>query len=408
MIFKQLQTQFGAAQAVTKEFVTLLDATFTGYRNIANHLFASLPTHLKQGELLALIDGELKSRLFDQTFCEAVPQALKNLRRAMIRLEDLVAAQPGLPKYVNNLERLAAIAERVEALYQRHWETYRYQAGMSEQDVLEFLLQVFKTGGHWDAYLESFHDKEALVQAMHGRPAPEDMASLRVSYHRDGAAHFSVGTLKDLTNFLESGYRFVCAIYELDPQTQPLSLLHIEVADPVELFLALPAQAESAYRRFLQYLFLKDMLKREALLKFVFEAVEKEHGRAKTLAQPQIAAFLKDLTANVKALPSDGRFTISDRTFPNDEVQVLQEFVVTLEQQHIPYDAMVGTERKRSAASKATPKAAPAPATPPATPQPPPHAPTPAPRPDANHDPRHDPTKPRDHIRILTDTSVRS
>ncbi len=353
MIFKDLRAQFGAAAAVTREFVALMGNTFTPYREIQSHLLDQLPHRLEGVGLASFITDELQGRLFAADFCERIPLSLKSLRRAIIRLEDLHEEHQDIPAYVNDLASLGSIAEAVEALYQQHWEYYRYQNGLTGEDVLRFLLEVHRIGISWDSYLSAFQDKVSMMESLEGRPAPEDMASLRVGYQRRGAGHFSVGTLRALVNFMEAAYRFVSTLYEIDPEERPLALLHVEIAEPVELYLSLPPETEAAYRRLLQYLFLKDMLKRDALLKFVFQAVEKEHSAAGPLSTAQMTAFQKDLSAQIKELPTDGRFIISDRAFPDDEVRVLQEFMAMLEGQGVRYDTLLGGDKAKGARKKA-------------------------------------------------------
>jgi len=353
VIFKDLRAQFGAAAAVTREFVALMGSTFAPYREIQSHLLDQLPHQLEGVGLASFITDELQGRLFAADFCERIPQSLKNLRRAIIRLEDLHEEHQDIPEYVNDLAALGRIAEAVEALYQQHWEYYRYQGGLTGGDVLRFLLEVHRIGISWDSYLSAFQDKVSMMESLEGRPAPEDMASLRVGYQRRGPGHFSVGTLRALVNFMEAAYRFVSALYEIDPEERPLALLHVEIAEPVELYLSLPPETEAAFRRLLQYLFLKDMLKRDALLKFVFQAVEKEHSAAGPLSTAQMTAFQKDLSAQVKELPTDGRFIISDRAFPDDEVRVLQEFMEMLEGQGVRYETLLGGDKAKASRKKA-------------------------------------------------------
>jgi len=348
MILHELKSHLATSEPVTREFVALMDATFRYYSETRTQFLEQLPHHLLQSELISLVNVEIKKRLFDERFCEGIQNALKSLRRAIIRLEDLRALHPQHPDRVNDLTRLAALAERVEALYQRHWEFYRYQSRLNEEELVGFLLEIDQVAYDWDSYLSGFSAVRALADALSGQACPPELAPLRITYQREGAQHFSVGTLQSLMGFLETAYRFVCAAGEVDAQAPPLTLLQVDVAHPVGLELAVPQATAPAYRRFLQYLFLKDMLKREALLKVVFEATTTELGREKPLAPAVMAGFQKDLSAALKALPADGTFTISDRTFPDDGIRVLQEFTAALDAQHISYDALLRGDATRS------------------------------------------------------------
>ncbi len=361
MILHQLKTHLAQSEPVTREFVALMDATFKRYAELRATFLEKLPHHLLQSELVSLVNVDVKSRLFDEAFCAGIQGALKSLRRALIRLEDLREQHPGHADVVNDLPRLAALAERVEALYQKHWEFYRYQGRLSEEDLVSFLLEIDQIAYEWDTYLSGFAAGEALLETLSGQPCPDGMTPLHLTYQREGPAHYGVGSIQALLRFLDAGYRFVCTVCEVDPDAQPLTLLQVEVAEPVEVRLAVPQAMAPVYRKFLQYLFLKDMLKREALLKVVFEATSREAGRDKPPPPATLTGFQKELSAALQQLPQDGRFTVSDRTFPDDGIRVLQEFTATLDAQSIRYDALLrgdATKRKRGKAKDSDPPAA--------------------------------------------------
>ena len=359
MIPKQLKTHFHTADSVVQEFAALMNATFQYYAETRTLFFDRLPTHLHESQLASVVNAEIKERLFNQTFCEGIQEALKALRRAIIRLEDLRRLHPDLPHFIHDLSGLIGLAERAEALYQRHWEYYRYQAGLSEEEIVRFLMEIDQIGNAWGALQQNQAAVSTLVEALSGRPRPENGGSVRITYQQEGPHHFAVTTLKTLMNFLESGYRFLCQISGIDPAVEPLSLLQVEIAEPVEIHLAVPLTLEEPFRRFFQYLFLKDMLKRETLLKFVFEAIEKEYGKGKTLPAPAMNGLQRELSAQLKALPHEGRFTISDRTFPDDAISVLQEFTGALEEQKIDFESLVRAGEKGGKPAKPRPASGP-------------------------------------------------
>jgi len=133
VIATKLKGDFQAGEPVTLEFIGLMRSTFAYYGEL-NALFREkLPTCLHQSELAALLNTEVRPRLFNHTFCERIQDALKALRRALIRLEDLRRAHPDVPAAVNDLATLGALGERLEALYQKHWEFYRYLAPGAER-----------------------------------------------------------------------------------------------------------------------------------------------------------------------------------------------------------------------------------------------------------------------------------
>ena len=360
MIVNQLKARSRLAEPVSRELAAQFQGAFQHYRAIRDEFLAQLPSHLHASELVTLINVELKSRLFHPQFCEQIQEALKGLRRTLIRLEDLRSANPDLPPAINDLERLSRLGERAEALYQRHWEYYRYPTHLNEETLAGLLMDIHRLCGDWDEYFARFSAVHALIEGLTGQALPAECSALRVTYTQAPPLHFSVGMLKTLLDFLESGYGYAAALSGVDAEARPLALLHVDVADPVELVLAVPTVALDAYAAFLQYLFLKDMLKREALLKYVFEAVEKNFGRGVHL---DAAAFLKDLSTKLKALPSSGRFTISDRTFPDDQIAVLHDFTAVMERNRMEVEPLLnGDKPKASRKSKAvTPEPAPKP-----------------------------------------------
>lgn len=357
MILTELKSHFSAGESVTKEIAAQMDAHFRHYSEIRTHFFQYLPKHLLQSELISLINVEIKERLFNKALCESIQDSLKSLRRALIRLEDLRNDQPGLSPFVNDLHRLSALGERVESLYQKHWEYYRYQNRLSEEEIVIFLLEIDRIAYDWDIYLSRYAAAKGLADNLTSRQSPEGCASIRINYQQPTPQHFSVGTLKSLVDFLETGYRFISPLCDIDPTLHPLTLLQVEVSEPVVLVLAVPVEALDPYQRFLQYLFLKDMLKKESLLKVVFEAASKDAGNDKSPPATVLTKFTKEMTSHLKNLPEDGRFTISNRTFPDDRVQVLREFTEHLEANNINYDKLL-REGKASGQSVSKPKSA--------------------------------------------------
>ncbi len=409
MIVNQLRARSRLAEPVSRELAAQFQGAFQHYRVIRDEFFAQLPSHLHASELVSLINVDLKNKLFHPQFCEQIQEALKGLRRTLIRLEDLRAAHPDLPPAINDLDRLSRLGERAEALYQRHWEYYRYPTHLNEETLAGLLMDIHRLCGDWDEYFARFAAVQALVDSLTGQALPSDSSALRVTYTQAPPLHYSVGMLKSLLDFLESGYAFVAALCAVDAEARPLALLQVDVADPLELVLAVPAGALDAYAAFLQYLFLKDMLKREALLKYVFEAVEKNFGHGTHL---DAVAFQKDLVQKLKALPSTGRFTISDRTFPDDQIAVLHDFTAIMERNQLDADALLsGDKPKAPRKGKAGPvEPAPKP-TVEVPPRPPERRPAPAATSPAArlNSPNHVPPAPdaaqqtRHHLHILTE-----
>ena len=404
MIVNQLKARFRQTEPVSRELAAQFEGAFQHYRSIRDDFFAELPGHLHASELVTLVNVELKSRLFQPQFCEQIQDELRALRRTLIRLEDLRAASPHFPAAVNDLERLAKLGERAEALYQRHWEQYRYPTHLNEEGLAALLLDIHRLCEDWDQYMARFSAVHALLDSLSGQALPPDTVAVRIAYAQAPPLHFSVGMLKTVLDFLESGYGFVAALKGVDPAVTPLGLLQVEVGDPVELAVAVPAPVQEAFTAFLQYLFLKDMLKREALLKYVFEAIERQFGGGRRMDS---GAYRKDLAAKLKALPSTGRFTISGRSFPEDGIAVLQDFTATLERNHMDAEALLDGEKPkagrkgRSAADGPPQRAQEPPARVPDRPVMAPSAP--APRKAGPVAATDSAAQPRQHLHILTE-----
>ncbi len=411
MIVNQLKARFRLTEPVSRELAAQFQGAFQQYRVIRDEFLAQLPSHLHASELVSLVNVELKNRLFHAQFCDQIQEALKSLRRTLIRLEDLRAEQSDFPPAINDLGRLTRLGERAEALYQRHWEYYRYPTHLNEEALAGLLLDIHRLCGDWDEYYARFSAVQSVVDSLSGQSIAPGCAALRITYTQLPPLHFSVGTLRALMDFLESAFAFVAALYEVDTAEAPLTLLQVEVADPIELVVAIPDVAQEAYAAFLQYLFLKDMLRRDALLKYVFEAVEKNFGSGKHL---DAAGFQKDLSAKLKAFPTTGRFTISGRSFPEDQIAVLQEFTATMERNNMDAEPLLGGDKPKAARKGKAPAPDAASAKPTADAPPPrapdrrptPAAPATAPRLAQPHavppasDGGH---PPRQHLHILTE-----
>jgi len=354
VLLSKLKSQFQHSEPATLEFVELMRSTFSYYSELRSRFFRTLSQSLQQNGLGSLLAGEIRNKLFHAPFCESIPETLKAHRRALIRLDDLRKEQPGIPAFVNNLETLAKLGEQVENLYQRHWEYYRYQAQVAEKDLVAFVLDIDRIGYEWDIYLEGFSGTRALVAALTSRSCREGDVPLRVGYQQ-AINNLAAKNLRVILDFLEGAYGFVATLHRLNPNENPLSLLQVAVDDPVEIQLALPQAAVETYSKFLRYLFLKDTVSKDTLLKYVMEALQKETGAALPPAVQQ--KFQKEMTALLKSLPEEGRFMVSDRVLPDDSVGVMQELMGTLTQQNISFEALLkqGEKLKKKGSVRKTP-----------------------------------------------------
>lgn len=352
MIASKLKDSYRAGYPVIQEYVAFMNATFKYYRDTRAALFEGLPTKLHQSDLVNFVNNSLKERLFDPVFCETIQESLRSLRRLSIRLEDLRASEEQSPVFVHHLAELVRLAEAVENLYQQHWEYFRYQDHVAEEEVVSFVLAIGNIERGWERYLAKHAATGELVEALSGIALPDEHSVVSVSYEQENISNFTVERLNSLTNYLAAIYSFVCAVSNVDAEQSPLGILHIEVGKPVQVQLALPKNLEAAYRKMLKHLFLKDMVKRETLLKFVFEEIQKEFSQGKTLSTQVLNGFQKKLAVFLKELPEEGIFRLSEYSFPEDNIRVLQSFTSSLEEKKINYEPLL----KAMQAAKPTPK----------------------------------------------------
>ena len=396
MIVHELKAEYYQGEAIIREFISLMDSTFSHYRSIRNQFFQAIPENIGEERFASLVSKELRARLFNKEFCEGLGDALKSLRRALIRLEDLIALQAPHTNSVVDLKRVGLIGERVEALYQTHWESYRYQDGIPDKEMVNLVLEVDRIGHDWDGFLNRFSTISGLMETLSGTPAPAQHIALRVSYAHPELDHFSSGTVRELLAFFEACYSFVCGAGNLDLAANPLRLQHVEISDPVELVLAVPSAAVTPFRRFLQYLFLKDMLKRDALIKVLMEAVIKEFSGDKKLTPAKLLVHQKEISARLKTIPVVGLYEISDRKFPADSVAVMGELVASLDKNGIKYGNLIGSTAKKSGKSRNAPA--------PKTVDPPANASSTPSSAQQTIEAAVKPTESKEHIRVLTDS----
>ena len=338
----QLSADFQSSEPITLEFVDLIRETFSFYGELRSRFYKHLPQQLRPGDFSVFLAGDLKIKLFTPAFCERIPESLKSVRRALMRLDDLRKAHPGIPPFVNDLKALAAIAERVESLYQLHWEYYRYPSHVGEGELLAVLLEIDRISYQWDIYLEGFSRVRALVAALKTQDCPEGSLMLTASYQDNVTPAITAPVLLGVTRLLEGIYRFVCGLRNLEPSDHPLVVLHVETGSPCLFHLAVPNTAHGAFRTFLHYLPLKDLVQADQLLKFVVESLEKEYSpAAENMKGKPPGKALKELIALTKELPPQGRLTLADSSSGTDPVGVMGEFIGSLERQNIPYESLL-------------------------------------------------------------------
>ena len=357
MLTDKLKAEFSTAEAITQEFIALMNSSFARYASIRNNFFQQFPGHLHQSELVSLVNVELKKMVFDRPLCESVQDALKTLRRAIIRIEDAMSEMGG--HVATDLTPLLKVAEAVEGLYQQHWEYYRYQSRLTEEDMVRFVFRIDRVAYEWDLYLERFRSAGAVVRNLSGGQIPQGLASVQLNYSQvspegQHTLPYSVTMLSGLLGFLDTAYEFVASLHGMSPKTDPMQVLEVGVGQPVHLRLGVPEVTREAFSRCLQYLFLDDLLKKETLYKFVYDAVQREYGTGTPLTAQALTTKVKALTTAKKGVPENGRFEVEGRVFPEEGVSVLQEFTRFLEQKSIKVDPLLkameqGKDRMRQA-----------------------------------------------------------
>jgi hypothetical protein len=355
VILNRFQHLFRHTEPTTLEFVALFDATFAPYAEVRDQLFRKLATNLHPSELVSWINVEIKNSLFDTKLCQGIPDALKNLRRAIIRIEDLRKNPPTVPAAVNDLARLSLLGERLEGLYQKHWELFRYPTHLNEEALVSLVMEIHSISADWQAYFTTFSTVQQLNQTLSDAPIGDNLRRFQVTYSQSPPNQFSVATLTSLLDFFDAAYRYIANIRGLDHLLMPLAIHHVDVSEPVELDLLVPADVEEAYRTFLQYLFLKDLLRRDSLLKFVCEVVEKSYRTAADPSAQTTAGLQKELAAALKRLPDTARLTLAGRVFPDDAIPVLQDFTASLERNQLDPEPLLRGPEKPKASTKTKP-----------------------------------------------------
>ena len=322
---------------IIREFTSLMDSGFRCYEELRTRFFALLPEHWSNGQS-SVLEAEINKHLFNETFCAAIPENLKSLRRLLIRLEDLPPPDAHQQHHqvmlasILNAAELKSLAERLEALLQRHWELHRYGSSQKHQS-LQLLLDAQQISEAWMRYLSAFNAASSTLQALEAPSCPPHTRKLELRHFHP--LPLDAQRLQTLLRFLHASHQFICAVSGAEPL--PLTILCIRAGQPLTLELAIPDHTAQDYLRLLQHLFLKDMLKQDVLLKVVFQSVLKEHQGRSSLSPQQLKALEKSLLTALKELPSEGEFHISGRKFPQDNILVLQELTNFLKERDISF-----------------------------------------------------------------------
>ena len=385
---------------IFREFVLLMDNGFRCYEELRVRFLKNLPEYAGPNPSKSL-ESDLSKYLFSDAFCNAIPEHLKTVRRLLIRLEDYHSTEEELLAIILKPSELKAIAERLETLFQQNWETHRYQV---HHQPIQLLMEAQHISETWNRCLTAFNTANTVVEALESPaspPLPKNTQTLEIRYYPEPPAPLNTQPLTALLHFLHSSHQFISSA--IGGEQLPLIILGIRTGEPLAIKLAIPQHTATEYLRFLQHLFLKDMLKQEALLKVVFQSVIKEHQTARQLTPQQLKTQEKSLLIALKDLPSPAKFEISGRKFPQDNILVLKQLTDFLTERNIAFKNLLAEPRTSRPTSKSSNNSVQSKSPPPALaiPSTPPPAPAAPAAPSPPDDPNSQPSHP-ERISILT------
>lgn len=366
---EDLQAFYEAVAPVTDDLVSLVESSLQPYAALRDVFFKHLAEHIHPPGMQTLLEQRISPQLFAQDFCEQIPLSLRALRRVIIRMEDVqqqsLHSRKDAPpadsplETLRTLEPLIRLAERVEALYQRHWEFHRYQERIPLQELLHFVLEVDAIYHAWRTQQGELATLFSLLRAGEGAELAQDEERVQIFYRPPPNMSGSLELPGALLCLVQAAHRFIAAALG-DPEMQSLRLVRLLAGAHTELHIAVQTKLRPVFVQFLQNLFLKDLLKREALIKVLFEVVRREAGSLRMLSPAETTRHHRELLAELKRLPAAGELQIAEQIFPRDRFRVLQSFISRLEAQGIRYAGIL--EGKHSNAGK-RPSTKPRPAT---------------------------------------------
>ncbi|MBT3226267.1 MAG: hypothetical protein HOK67_20390 [Deltaproteobacteria bacterium] len=338
MIISELHKQFKKTIPVSDAFFKLMQETFGFYTQLCNDFFANFGKHVEANTLGHFIQNEIRSRLFDQEYCKSIEKTKKQFLAENIKLEQFIEANDFKDNFINDLNALKVVSEEIYDLLQTHWEFFKYEKSVANNEVLiAFLMAIDRVGIRWDSYLEKYLAISSVLKSAGGEIQKEGFTQLLVKYHLSEDFSFSIEMAANLNQFFKEAYEFVLMVHGDAETGRELEIATLDVQNPVNCILLVPSEYFESYQKFLSYCSV-DVLKRETLLKFVMEVVRLQQG--KELPKTAVTNFQKKIAKPLNALPLDSFFSV-EANETQDSVNILTALCHEMDSLEITYKDML-------------------------------------------------------------------
>ena len=322
-----------------------MQRTFSFYTGLCNEFFTTLGEKVETKTLNSYLQNDLRPKLFDAQYCRTIEETKKKFLAENIKLEQFVQQTDFQYHFLNDLDSLKQVSDAIYELLQTHWELYKYEKSVvNDQVLISFMLEIDRIGIGWDAYLEKYLAISKLLKMIGGEIPKEGSRVMTVRYHLPDNIEFSASMSIALVQFLQTAFEFILNIQGGKKEDQKtLEVLSLETQRPISCMIRVPEELAEGVSKFINYLSV-DILKRETLVKFVMEVVRLQQG--KELTKAAITSFQKNIAKRLKELHTESYLSI-DRENTEDSVTVLSSLCSEMDQLKIKYkDLLFGSTNR--------------------------------------------------------------
>ncbi len=339
MLWNTIQRDFSRFSPLTQEFVQLLDGTLRYGREVHDAFVLQLAQQPASTSLEALVEGELRPRLFNEVYCTRIQPFLTAIRRALLRLEN-VDLHEQAKRSGNDLHALASIGDKVEALFQKYWEYYRYHKTLSHGEVVGLLIEVNALANTWQLYFTGFRHMATLFQK---HSLPENRSCIHIGIQLPQSSPPTTQHVQALLRLVECLHQWIGQAHGQKTLSPP-TLCQMETHPMIAVELGVQPPWHTLCQRVLQHLFLKDVLGQEPLVKVLLETAWCDaHG---TKPSPAVLSkATKQMNQCLKALPTQATFQVDALQFPQDSAKVLKDLLRFLAERNISGDSLLRVTR---------------------------------------------------------------
>ncbi|NQU65168.1 MAG: hypothetical protein HQ517_12925 [SAR324 cluster bacterium] len=340
MLISDLQKQFKKTIPLSDGFFKLMQETFGFYTKLCHDFFSIFGKHVEASTLGHFLQNDIRPRLFDQEYCKTIEKTKKQFLAENIKLEQFIETNDFIDNSINDLNALKTVSEEIYELLQTHWEFFKYEKSVANNEVLiAFLLEIDRVGIRWDSYLEKYLAISSILKTVGGEVSKKGFTPLTVKYHLTGGINFSIEMANNLNQFFKEAYDFVVKVHGEPEAGLELQISALEVQNAVNCILMVPNGYFESYQKFLSYCSV-DVLKRETLLKFVMEVVRLEQG--KEIPKITVTNFQKKIAKPLNDLPPEGYFSI-EANETEDSVNILAALCSEMDRLEMTYkDMLIG------------------------------------------------------------------